>query len=325
MLKQRLILGPLLILALLVGAWLDALLDHSAAPDWLRSRQADGTWHSGVVVSALVLALACLAARELARILRSKGVDATTPITATSAAAGILATALASTFEARAALALASSAAATVMIAALVHAARKRQLQGAVSAAGGALLAFVYLGLMFGFLIAIADERGAWTVLWVLLVTKSCDIGAYFVGRSFGKTKLIAWLSPGKTWEGLAGGVALGAIVAVLAWMGLAQIDPAAAAFSQHRPSAGASPAPHRLAFPHVLALLAAGVLFALVGHAGDLLASMFKRDAGIKDAGSSLPGFGGLLDVIDSPILVAPVAYWWLRAVLEPIASGGA
>jgi CDP-diglyceride synthetase len=53
-----------------------------------------------------------------------------------------------------------------------------------------------------------------WTVLWVLLVTKSCDIGAYFTGRAIGRHKLIPWLSPGKTWEGLVGGVALSALVA---------------------------------------------------------------------------------------------------------------
>jgi phosphatidate cytidylyltransferase len=56
-----------------------------------------------------------------------------------------------------------------------------------------------------------------------------------------------------------------------------------------------------------------AGVVFGAVGQLGDLVASLLKRDAGVKDSGRSLPGFGGVLDVIDSPLLVAPVAFWWL------------
>ena len=59
------------------------------------------------------------------------------------------------------------------------------------------------------------------------------------------------------------------------------------------------------------------GMLFGLIGQAGDLLMSLLKRDAGIKDSGKSLPGFGGILDVLDSPLLVAPFAYWWLRIAL--------
>jgi phosphatidate cytidylyltransferase len=61
-----------------------------------------------------------------------------------------------------------------------------------------------------------------------------------------------------------------------------------------------------------------AGLLLGLIGQFGDLVASLFKRDAGIKDSGSSIPGFGGVLDVIDSPIVVAPFAYWLLMLVRQ-------
>jgi phosphatidate cytidylyltransferase len=62
-----------------------------------------------------------------------------------------------------------------------------------------------------------------------------------------------------------------------------------------------------------VLLAAGAGALLGLVGQFGDLTASIFKRDAGMKDSGSSIPGFGGLLDVLDSPIVAAPIAYWLL------------
>jgi len=175
----------------------------------------------------------------------------------------------------------------------MVFYSRKQSVEGVVAATGGTLMAFVYLGLMFGFLLAIRRHHSVWTVLWVLLVTKSCDIGAYFTGRAIGRHKLIAWLSPGKTWEGLMGGLVLAAGVGALgAWL------------LQSRgitdgPSVGLG------AF--------AGVLFGCVGQAGDLMASMLKRDVGVKDSGSSLPGMGGLIDVLDSPLLVFPAAYWIL------------
>jgi len=65
---------------------------------------------------------------------------------------------------------------------------------------------------------------------------------------------------------------------------------------------------------------LVPGFLFGIAGQAGDLLASLMKRDAGIKDSGRILPGFGGVLDVVDSPILVAPLAFWWLKMMSERV-----
>jgi phosphatidate cytidylyltransferase len=124
-------------------------------------------------------------------------------------------------------------------------------------------------------------------LLTVILLTKACDIGAYFVGSAIGKHKLIPWLSPGKSWEGLIGGVALAAILGALA----AQLS-----FD----SAG---------FPVWYGALV-GITLGLVGQAGDLLESLLKRSTGVKNSGT-LPGFGGILDLIDSPLLVAPVAYW--------------
>jgi phosphatidate cytidylyltransferase len=164
---------------------------------------------------------------------------------------------------------------------------RGKNTEGTMAAGAAAAFAFVYLGLMPGTLLAIRAEHTAWVLAAALLTTKSCDIGAYFTGRAIGKTKLIPWLSPGKTWEGLIGGVLFASLVS------LASLTP--------------------LAGLHWAYALLVGAVLAVVGQAGDLLASMFKRDAAVKDSGSSIPGFGGVLDVIDSPLLAGPVAYWLL------------
>jgi phosphatidate cytidylyltransferase len=163
---------------------------------------------------------------------------------------------------------------------------------GVVASAGGTLLAFVYLGLMSGFLLAIRREHSVWVLAWVILTTKACDIGAYFAGRSLGRHKLISWLSPGKTWEGLAGGLVASAVIGAAGLALVRRVEPG---------------------LPPWWTGFIAGALFGLTGQFGDLIESLFKRDAGIKDASSVLPGFGGVLDVLDSPLMVAPVAYWWL------------
>jgi phosphatidate cytidylyltransferase len=149
---------------------------------------------------------------------------------------------------------------------------------------------------MFGFVLAIRRHHSVWLLLWIVLTTKSSDIGAFATGKAMGRHKLILWLSPGKTWEGLIGGVVLSAAVGAAGLWVLG-----------HWPSE-AVPAPWTGAF--------AGVLFGLTGVVGDLIASLFKRDAGLKDAGQVLPGFGGVLDVLDSALLVAPVAFWWVQLV---------
>jgi phosphatidate cytidylyltransferase len=190
---------------------------------------------------------------------------------------------------------LVNASVAGVMLLAMAVYSRHQRVEGMVAAAGGALLAFAYLGLMLGFIPMLRREHTVWVLLWVLLTTKSCDIGAFFTGTAIGRHKLIPWLSPGKTWEGLFGGLATSAAVGALGAWGL-----------------------HAAGVPDTPSIPAgawAGLLFGGIGQVGDLLASLLKRDARLKDSGRSLPGFGGILDVIDSPVVVMPVAFWWLRA----------
>lgn len=122
------------------------------------------------------------------------------------------------------------------------------------------------------------DSHGLELLLWVFLVTWSTDIGAYFVGRSFGRRKLAPSISPGKTIEGLCGGIAAATLVGA-AWV---------LAMGLGRP------------------LLALAPVLAIAAQAGDLFESKMKRRAGVKDSGQSLPGHGGVLDRVDGLVPVA-------------------
>lgn len=123
--------------------------------------------------------------------------------------------------------------------------------------------------------------QGPRWVLFILLLSFGADTGAYFAGRAFGRVRLAPAVSPGKTWEGVFGGLALATFIAWCAapWLGVA---------------------PHRL-----LPVAVCGAAFSVVG---DLLESLCKRSAGLKDSGSLFPGHGGVLDRIDSVLAATPV-----------------
>jgi phosphatidate cytidylyltransferase len=122
------------------------------------------------------------------------------------------------------------------------------------------------------------DAHGLVLLVWAFLVTWSTDIGAYFAGRSFGRRKLAPSISPGKTVEGLYGGVLAAALIGA-AWVLWTDL-------------------------PRPLLLLAP--VFAVAAQAGDLFESAMKRRAGVKDSGAWLPGHGGILDRLDGLVPVA-------------------
>ena len=138
---------------------------------------------------------------------------------------------------------------------------------------------------------------GLFFCLWIVLVAKFSDIGALLVGKTIGRTKMAPSISPGKTVEGLLGGLGASAgIGALIPWLALGHLahlfDFGTAVFT---PSQGAL----------------WGLVIAIVSVIGDLIASVLKRLAGMKDSGGAIPGIGGLLDLTDSLILSAPTGYF--------------
>jgi phosphatidate cytidylyltransferase len=151
---------------------------------------------------------------------------------------------------------------------------------------GGAL----YVGGLLGYapmLAAIEPQVGkAGGTVWMFMVlvgTAACDTGAYFVGSLVGRRKMIPHISPGKTWEGLAGGV-LGGLVAAIVMSGFLGLE--------------------------LWQAVALGLLTCAAAVAGDLVESLLKRAAGVKDSGTLIPGHGGLLDRLDSILFVLPAMY---------------
>lgn len=174
---------------------------------------------------------------------------------------------------------------------------KSHDLKGVIAGTTFTVGSAAYIAMGIGLLLLLRSDHSAWWIVGVIAIVKMCDTGAFIVGSTIGRHKLIPWVSPGKTWEGLIGGLLIASLTAI----GLAAANNH---WLQDEPS-----------IPLAYAALF-GVVFGLFGQAGDLLMSVFKRDSGIKDASTVLPGLGGILDVLDSLILVSPVAYWLLQTV---------
>jgi phosphatidate cytidylyltransferase len=155
------------------------------------------------------------------------------------------------------------------------------------------VLAVAYLGVFGSFLAQLrwldpGPYRTSLMLALTVFVPKCGDIGAFFTGTFVGRRKMTPVLSPKKTWEGFAGGL----VASVLAAVGLSFAGDV---------------------FRHgVIEAAAFGAVVGVAGVLGDLAESLIKRDGQVKDAAKSIPGFGGLLDVIDSVLFAAPVAYLW-------------
>ncbi len=172
---------------------------------------------------------------------------------------------------------------------------------------GLAVLTLAYVGLLLAFIVQLRLMRGnvpGMTALVSLIaVVKMGDTGAYTLGRIFGRNKMTPRLSPGKTWEGAAGAILF---AAAGAWI-VFRLSPTS------EPSANSSSsfcAASWLGIPPPWNWLSYGIVVGIAGMLGDLAESLIKRDAGQKDSSSWMPGFGGVLDILDSILFAAPVAW---------------
>lgn len=162
-----------------------------------------------------------------------------------------------------------------------------------IGSSGATILGVLYVVLLGGHLVAVRTgfrhELSADLLSFLFLIVMGSDIGAFYVGKAFGKHKLAPSISPGKTWEGVAGAIIAALVLSLVAhfWF-----------FKE---------LPLKFALP-------LGALMTVLGILGDLTESALKRSAGAKDAAKILPGHGGLLDRLDSLLFNAPVIYYFGR-----------
>jgi len=268
------------------------------------------------VLGVLCLAIALRSSWELAELLRVRSFDPAWPVMAAGSCLVVLATWWPRLFDPRdlghdAALSELGPAAVAYAISVLgllaFEASRFREAGRSMERVGGGLLVISYAGVLLSVtaqLRWVGGATGGYLALGSLVIAAKCgDVGAYTLGRLFGKTKLIPRLSPGKTRVGGLGAL-LGASVGTVLWFQFATslFDPQAV--------------PCHWGWAALY-----GLLIGAVGLVGDLCESLIKRDVGAKDSAALMPGFGGLLDLLDSVLYAGPIAY--LMWVWLPLAPG--
>jgi phosphatidate cytidylyltransferase len=197
---------------------------------------------------------------------------------------------------------IASAFGVVVLAAFLVEMATFREPGTSVARIALTVWVVAYLGLLPSFFAQLrwlggtafgsSANRATAALALAVFVPKGGDIGAYSIGRLLGRHRMTPVLSPKKTWEGAAGGL----LTAVLVAVSIDRLGPAAVLEKD------------------LLREVGFGLSVGVAGMLGDLAESLIKRDCRQKDASHAVPGFGGVLDVVDAILFAAPVAYWWLR-----------
>jgi phosphatidate cytidylyltransferase len=298
-LRWRLIIGSALVALLLGLCWLDV------RAEW-----------PGVYLFPLALVLCVLGTDELVAMFRAVGHKphrvATIGATLTALLGACIPIAWPENAIAGGAMAyLALGLAAGLMIVLITELVHYTAPGKSINQLAMSSFAVLYLGGMLGFLVQLRllplggnlAGGGMLALFSMIAIVKFTDIGAYFGGRQWGKHKMAPVISPGKTWEGAACGLLVGTIA------GFIVLGPV-------RSSLGVQLDPGRL--PWFVGVMIYGIVVSAAGMIGDLAESLLKRDAGVKDSSTWLPGFGGVLDLIDSLLLAAPVAYaLWISGLV--------
>jgi phosphatidate cytidylyltransferase len=265
----------------LFDGWLDGSL--TASP-------ADNSRVQGTLLAVLLAVILSLGGIEMARLAAAKGLIVLNP--ATTVGLALLSTAW---YWPQVVPIITLSlfillVAAFVLAGLLVQQHVRFGVSGTLGNCGISCFSMLYLGLLGAFVLGIRIDIGLWPVLMYIFTVKSSDTGAYTFGKLFGRHKLAPEISPKKTWEGLAGAVVVACAVSLAFAVGLGIMK--------------------------VWLAPVFGGCMAVIGQLSDLAESMLKRDAQQKDSSNRVPGFGGILDVVDSPLFAAPFAYIFFRLV---------
>jgi phosphatidate cytidylyltransferase len=277
MAKSRIFFGTLMTVffagIVLLDGWLDGSLSGSVPDGGVQ----------GTILCVLLGVLIVAGGLELTKLLPIVGLRSFTPVTIVFSLLFATSWYWPQVLPIRLELYLAFVAAGAVL-ACFVYQAVFYGTSGVIANCGANCFLVFYMGVLGGLVLAVRIEFGVWALLMYIFVVKSADIGAYTVGSLFGRHKFSPKISPGKTWEGMAGAVGFAILVASIFAVscGIMSVWPA----------------------------ILFGLMFAFLGQLGDLAESMIKRDAEQKDSGQKVPGFGGILDIVDSPLVTAPFAY---------------
>ncbi|UCE99660.1 MAG: phosphatidate cytidylyltransferase [Planctomycetota bacterium] len=278
MLKHRLVFGTLMTLfftaVVIFDSWLDGSLTASVADDK----------HLQATILCILIALLVIPANlELAKLATAKNLKIFTPLSTVLSILFATAWYWPQLIEISPRFYI-SFLSAFSLLALLLYQYIRYGNQAILVNCGVNFFSIVYLGLLSSFCVALRIDFGPWPLLMFIFAVKAADIGAYTFGKLFGKHKFAPIISPGKTWEGMVGAIVTATIVAILlATMCGIMVWQLALIF---------------------------GCCSAFIGQIGDLVESMIKRDAQQKDSANNVPGFGGVLDVVDSPLFAAPFAY---------------
>lgn len=175
-----------------------------------------------------------------------------------------------------------------------------RNIGSAINNIGATLFGIMYIGMFTSTLISIREkysapgnlyEQGGYIIIALLASIWLCDSAAFFIGIRFGKHKLFPRISPKKSWEGAIAGFVFSVLTMIVAKFFV-------------------------LDFFQWTTIIALGIIVGIVGQIGDLVESMLKRDAGVKDSSALIPGHGGIFDRFDSLLYTAPVIFLYLEYV---------